>query len=69
MPPWLRAAMPAVFVGDRLIYAAGIGMDASGPGTAAPDEPAAGRRRVCLHWHPNDPEDPRSAGFEPAAAV
>jgi tRNA(Ile)-lysidine synthase len=69
VPPWLRAAMPAVFVGDRPIYAAGIGMDASGPGAAASDEPAGGGRRVCLHWRPDDPEDPRSAGFEPAAAV
>jgi hypothetical protein len=48
-------------VGERLIYAAGIGMDASGP--------ADGGHRVCLHWRPDDPEDPRSAGFEPVPAV
>jgi len=62
VPPWLRAAMPAVFAGERLVYAAGVGMDASG-------EPDRDGPRVRLHWRPDDPEDPRSAGFEPAAAV
>jgi len=62
VPPWLRAAMPAVFAGDRLLYVAGIGMDASG-------EPADGAEGVRLHWRPDDPEDPRSAGFEPVPAV
>lgn len=61
MPPWLRAAMPAVFAGGRLIYAAGLGMDASGP-------PGEGER-VRLHWRPDDPGDPRSAGFESGPAV
>ncbi len=61
VPPWLRAAMPAVFAGGRLIYAAGLGMDASGP-------PGEGKR-VRLHWRPDDPGDPRSAGFESGPAV
>lgn len=61
VPPWLRAAMPAVFAGGRLIYAAGLGMDASGP-------PGEGER-VRLHWRPDDPGDPRSAGFESGPAV
>ena len=54
--------MPAVFAGQRLLYAAGLGMDASG-------EPDGGGTRVCLHWRPDDPDDLRSAGFEAAAAV
>ena len=62
VPSWLRAAMPAVFVGERLLYAAGIGMDASG-------EPAEGGETVCLRWRPDDPDDPRSAGFERVPAV
>ena len=62
VPPWLRAAMPAVFTGNRLLYVAGIGMDASGA-------PAEGGEAVRLHWRPDDPDDPRSAGFEPVPAV
>lgn len=62
VPPWLRAAMPAVFAGEKLLYAAGVGMDASG-------EHAGSAERVCLHWHPDDADDPRSAAFEPTAAV
>ncbi|ODS97172.1 MAG: tRNA lysidine(34) synthetase TilS [Lautropia sp. SCN 69-89] len=61
VPPWLRAALPAVFAGERLIYAAGLGMDAS--------EPPVEGERVRLHWRPDDLGDPRSAGFESGPAV
>lgn len=66
VPPWLRVAMPAVFAGERLLYAAGVGMDAPADEARAP---APEGERVRLHWHPDDADDPRSAGFEPAAAV
>ncbi|MCL4185394.1 MAG: tRNA lysidine(34) synthetase TilS [Burkholderiaceae bacterium] len=78
VPPWLRVAMPAVFAGGRLIYAAGLGMDAgahaadavSAPGAVgAADRSAGSGRGVRLCWRPDDPDDPRSASSGQAAAV
>lgn len=62
MAPWLRVAMPAVFAGERLLYAAGLGMDASG-------EPVDGGTWVRLLASGRSRDHPRSAGFEAAAAV
>jgi len=53
VPPWLRAGMPAVFAGERLLYVAGLGMDCA-------HEPAAAGA-VRLRWQPDDPGDPRAA--------
>ena len=61
VPPWLRAALPAVFAGERLIFAAGIGMDAS-------ESPGEGER-VRLYWCPDDPGDPRGAACGSGPAV
>ncbi len=58
--PWLRAGLPAVFAGGRLVYAAGVGADASAP-------PAPAGRGVRLHWLPDAPDDPRAAGVEAAS--
>lgn len=52
VPAWARAGMPLVWAGDRVLYAAGIGMDRG-------DWPEAGAR-VSLRWAPA-PGDPRSA--------
>jgi len=78
VPPWLRAAMPAVFAGQRLIYAAGLGMDAgahaadagSAPGAAdVADRSVDDGRGVRLCWCPDDPADPRGTSPEEVAAV
>lgn len=76
VPPWLRAAMPAVFAGGRLIYAAGLGMDAGADdadaGMRAADAagPGAGSGRgLRLCWLPDDPDDPRGGRFGQGATV
>ena len=48
VPPAMRRALPLVFIGDDLLYAAGIGMDCSA------HWPRAGSR-VILRWSPDPP--------------
>lgn len=54
VPPWLRAGMPAVFAGERLLYVAGLGTDCT-------HEPPPAADVVRLRWQPDDPGDPRAA--------
>jgi tRNA(Ile)-lysidine synthase len=53
VPAWVRALLPGVWVGGRLLYAAGFGLDRS------PDWPIAAVG-VAPSWCP-DPDDPRCA--------
>ncbi len=62
VPPWLRARMPALYAGDRLLYVAGLGMDRSPFGQR-------GDPRVTIRWIADDPEDPRAAFGEGHAPV
>lgn len=54
IPDWMRPALPAVFVAERLLYVAGLGMDHSAHWPWA----SGGWMPV---WHPDSPDDPRAA--------
>ena len=63
VPPHLRAWMPALHAGDRLLYVAGIGMDRS----RAPE--AEDGSRIEIEWRAGDADDPRAAFGEPTPSV
>ena len=65
IPARLRASLPGVFVGDRLVYLAGLGAHHA-PGDSA--EPTQG---WTLAWRPLSPDDPRwpVCALDPAPAA
>ncbi|MDT3677245.1 MAG: tRNA lysidine(34) synthetase TilS [Burkholderiaceae bacterium] len=63
IPPHLRARMPALHAGDRLLYVAGIGMDRG----AFPD--SEGDARIEIDWRADDANDPRAAFGEAVPSV
>ncbi len=63
VPPHLRARMPALHAGERLLYVAGIGMDRSAP------PGAEGESRIEIEWRADDADDPRAAFGDADASV
>ena len=71
VPAHLRPSLPGVFVDERLVFVAGLGVNHEGvneadPGVADPGvaDPRVttppGTERLCLRWEPTDPDDPRA---------
>ncbi|HEY0876891.1 MAG TPA: tRNA lysidine(34) synthetase TilS [Zeimonas sp.] len=79
--PYLRARLPALYAGDRLLYVAGIGMDRCATPSRASDAPPSGDDvpalalahgrdvRVEIDWHPDRPDDARAAFCVPVPPV